>query len=404
MINKIFSGICVFIFLTGCNDGSKNEKTKPPKAIKILQSPATDSCGEPYLVTDKNGLVYLSWIEKKGNAYQLRFSTFHDNGWTKAVSIAEGVNWFVNWADYPVIASNGNNHLMAMFLEKSDSGAYTYDVRYVISADLGKTWTKPKLLNEDGKKAEHGFLSVVPYDEKYFVSWLDGRNTAEISSSGHEGHHGQMSLRAALIDKYGQKEKEWELDNRVCDCCQTSISMGKEGPIIIYRDRSDAEIRDMSLVRMVNGEWSKLALIYADNWKIEGCPVNGPRAEAIDNNLGVAWFTVENGIGVVKFAFSNNGGQSFKAPVKVSESKALGRVDMVLLDSATAMVSWMEGSTIKLAKVHDDGTRDATIIVAQSSEARSSGFPQIAKSGSELFIAWTDNKTKSIKIASIGLN
>ena len=77
---------------------------------------------------------------------------------------------------------------------------------------------------------------------------------------------------------------------------------------------------------------------------------------------------------------------------------------MVLLDSATAMVSWMEGSTIKLAKVHDDGTKEAAIIVAQSSEARSSGFPQMTKSGSELFIAWTDNKLKSIKVVSIGLN
>ena len=404
MINKIFLGICVFVFLIGCDESSRNEKTKTPQAVKILQSPATDSCGEPYLVTGKNGLVYLSWIEKKGNTYQLRFSTFKNNEWTQSVSIAEGVNWFVNWADYPVIASNGDNHLLAHFLEKSDSGAYTYDVKYVISTDQGKTWTKPMLLNEDGKKAEHGFVSVVPYEGKYFVSWLDGRNTANGTSAGHEGHHGQMSLRAAMIDKDGKKENEWELDNRVCDCCQTNISMGKEGPIVIYRDRSDDEIRDMSLVRMVNGEWSKPAILYADNWKIEGCPVNGPRAESIGDNLGVAWFTVENDSGVVKFAFSNNGGQSFRQPVKVSESKALGRVDMVLLDSATAMVSWMEGSTIKLAKVHDDGTRDAAIIVAQSSEARSSGFPQMTKSGSELFIAWTDNKSKSIKVVSIGDN
>jgi hypothetical protein len=401
MINKFFSGLCIFVVLNGCADGSNHEKAKTLKAVRLLQSPATDSCGEPYLVTGKNGLLYLSWIQKEGNTYQLRFSTFKDEEWTQPVSIAEGVNWFVNWADYPVIASNGDNHLLAHFLEKSDSGAYTYDIKYLISADRGKTWTKPRLLNEDGKKAEHGFVSVIPYEDKYFVSWLDGRNTADASSSGHEGHHGQMSLRAALIDKDGKKEKEWELDNRVCDCCQTSICMCKDGPVVIYRDRSEEEIRDMSLVRMVGGEWSKPSAISADNWKIEGCPVNGPRAEAIGNNLGVAWFTVENDTGVVKFAFSNDGGQSFGAPVKINESKALGRVDMVLLDSATAMVSWMEGSTIKLAKVHADGTREAAILVAQSSEARSGGFPQMAKRGSELFMAWTDNKSKSIKLVSI---
>ena len=42
----------------------------------------------------------------------------------------------------------------------------------------------------------------------------------------------------------GKKEKECELDNRGCDCCQTSITMGKEGPVVIYRDRSEEEIRE----------------------------------------------------------------------------------------------------------------------------------------------------------------
>jgi hypothetical protein len=403
MVKFVFA-TCIVVFLCSCHERDKPEETSGQQAISILQSPAADSCGEPYLFTDKNGLVYLSWIEKNDQSYRLKFSTFKDNKWSDATTIASGNNWFVNWADYPVIAGTGDNHLIAHYLEKSDSGAYTYDVKYLVSADLGKSWSGPRLLNEDGKKAEHGFLSVVPYGNKYFVSWLDGRNTGDGSASGHEEHHGQMTLRSALIRQDGAKEKEWELDDRVCDCCQTSITMGAQGPVVVYRDRSDAEIRDMGLVRMVNGEWSKPGIVYADNWKIEGCPVNGPGSAAIRNNMGVAWFTVKNDTGEVKFAFSHNGGESFNSPIRVNESNALGRVDMVLLDSLTAMVSWMEGATIKLVKVHNDGTRDAVITVAQSSAARSGGFPQMTKSGSGLMMAWTDNKTKSIRIASISID
>ena len=41
----------------------------------------------------------------------------------------------------------------------------------------------------------------------------------------HEGHHGAMSLRAAIIDGKGNKISEWELDNKTCDCCQTSAAI-----------------------------------------------------------------------------------------------------------------------------------------------------------------------------------
>ncbi|MHA4842564.1 sialidase family protein [Flavitalea antarctica] len=404
MINKILLVIGVAVLCYGCADNSRTDDAKVRPAVAMLQSPATDSSGEPFLFTDKNGLVYLSWIEKKDKSYHFRFSTFANKKWSVPVTIASGNNWFVNWADYPVIAATGTNHLLALYLEKSDSGAYTYDVKYLTSDDLGKTWSKPRLLNQDGKKAEHGFLSVVPYGERYFVSWLDGRNTVDNSGTGHEGHHGQMTLRAALLGSDGTKEKEWEIDDRVCDCCQTSITMGKQGPVVIYRDRSASEVRDMGSARLVNGEWTAPAIIYADNYKIEGCPVNGPRADAIGNSLAAAWFTVKSDSGEVKVAFSDNGGESFEEPVRVNESSATGRVDLLMIDSATAVVSWLEGAKIQAAKVHRGGGKDAPLTIAQSSQARASGFPQMTKSGSAIFFAWTDTKTKSIKAAKVDIN
>ena len=74
-----------------------------------------------------------------------------------------------------------------------------------------------------------------------------------------------------------------------------------------------------------------------------------------------------------------------------------------MLDEKRAMVSWMEGSVIKATKVYSDGKKESSTVIASSAESRSSGFPQMTKSGNNLIFAWTDEKEKAIKVASLSL-
>ena len=401
-MKKLITAFVLLVTLVSCTNNNNEKNTNKDLNVRMLSSPAGDSCAEPYLFTDKNGIVYLSWIEKKGKESRLKFSTLSKEQWTPPVTIAAGNNWFVNWADYPVIAADGNNNMLAHYLEKSDTAKFTYDIKLVASADAGKTWSNSKIVHDDGKKAEHGFVSILPFEDQFFISWLDGRKTAmEGDEDHHEGHHGEMTLRAAMLNKNGMKTNEWELDGRICDCCQTSIAITENGPVVIYRDRSEGEIRDMSIVRFINGEWTKPKTVFPDQWKIAGCPVNGPRADAIKNNLVIAWFSMPENKAQVKIIFSDDGGATFKVPIQVDEGKPIGRVDVVMLNEKTAMVSWMEGSTIKALKVNSDGTKGEPVIIATSSDSRSSGFPQMTKAGNSLIFAWTDSKSKEIKLASI---
>ncbi len=405
MINKLFLTVILFTILFSCKN---NEQTNSPKIkaeqVRQLASPADTASAEPYLFTDKNGLVYLSWIEREGKESLLKFSTLHDSSWSTPIIIASGSNWFVNWADYPLLAADGNNNLIAHYLEKSGKGTYAYDIKWVASADQGKTWSTPKILHDDGKQAEHGFVSMITTGDDFFVSWLDGRNAAMEESGGHdahEGHGGVMTIRAATINKQGEKKEEWELDNRVCDCCQTSAVLTDNGPVVIYRDRDENEIRDMSIVRLVNGKWTAPKTIFADNWKIAGCPVNGPRASAIGNILAVAWFSAPEKNSRVNLVFSENGGETFNEPIRIDEGNGIGRVDVEMLDEKSAMVSWMENGNIKAQKVYKDGKKESSIIIATSSEERSGGFPQMTLTGNKLIFAWTDDKEKRIKTASL---
>ena len=407
MINKLVLTVIFFAFLFSCKN---NEQINSPEVkaeqVKQLNSPADTASAEPYLFTDKNGLVYLSWIERIGKESFLKFSTLHDSSWSAPIVIASGSNWFVNWADYPLLAADGNNNLIAHYLEKSGKGTYAYDVKWVASADQGMTWSTPTILHDDGKQAEHGFVSMITKGDDFFVSWLDGRNAAMEESGGHdahEGHGGEMTIRAATINKQGQKNEEWELDNRVCDCCQTSAVLTNNGPVVIYRDRDENEIRDMSIVRMVDGKWTAPKTIFEDNWKIAGCPVNGPRASAKGNTLAVAWFSAPEKNSKVNLVFSENGGESFSEPIRIDEGKGIGRVDVEMIDENSAMVSWMENGHIKAQQVYKDGKKEPSVIIATSSEERSGGFPQMTLSGKKLIFAWTDDKEKRVKTAIVGL-
>ncbi len=403
-MNKLITAFTLLTTIASCTNNNTESNFTGDSTVAVLTSPVTDSSAEPYLFTNKKGVVYLSWVQKKGKESSLQFSTLVNEQWSQPVVVSSGKNWFVNWADYPVISSDSSGNMLAHFLEKSDTAKFTYDIKLVASSDAGKTWSSSKILHDDGKKAEHGFVSITPYNDQFFVSWLDGRKTAMEGDEGHhEGHHGEMTLRGAILDKTGIKTKEWELDGRICDCCQTSIAITSNGPVVVYRDRSTEEIRDMSIVRFVNGKWTEPKTIFPDQWKIAGCPVNGPRADAIGNNLAIAWFSMAGSKAQVKVVFSNDGGATFKEPIQVDEGKPIGRVDIVMLNEKSAMISWMEGSTIKALKINADGSKGKPVTIAESSDSRASGFPQMTKAGNQLIFAWTDNKEKTIKMATVNL-
>lgn len=395
-----FIVILTVLFTTGCNQNNTEETENKPE-VKPLKISTENPSGEPFLFTAPDNEVYLSWIEQKEDSSFLKFSTLTDQKWTSPKIIASGTNWFVNWADYPTISADGSGNVVAHYLPKSGEGTYAYDVQLVHSSDDGSSWRAPYILHEDGRQAEHGFVTILPYNGNFFVTWLDGRNTemSDHESDEHMSSGGAMTLRAAIIDTEGNKLNEWELDDRVCDCCQTTAVITDHGPVVIYRDRSDKEVRDMSIVRLMDSTWTQPQPIYNDNWKIAGCPVNGPRADAIGNTMAVAWFSAPEGNAQVKVIFSEDGGASFKEPIRIDSAKTAGRVDVVMLDEETAVVSFMEGAFIQAVKVHKDGTKEQPVLVSTSSEARASGFPQMTKNGNQLIFAWTDNKEKTIKTA-----
>lgn len=379
---------------------------KPVELVKELIAPSADEKSQlPYLFSNKDHTI-LSWVTQDNDKEStLYYSELIGGEWNEAKEIVHGNDWFVNWADFPAIAEN-NGNLLAHHLKKSSNETFSYDVKLNTKGISDKQWTTSRALHSDATKTEHGFVSMVPYKtDSFFVTWLDGRNTG---GGGHGGgHHGAMSIRAAEVTPDGTILNEMELDHKTCDCCQTTAAITSNGPVVIYRDRSDKEVRDISIVRMVDGSWTEPKTVFHDNWEIKGCPVNGPSAASFENNLVISWFTAVSGEPKVNLVFSDNGGEHFDDPIVISDKSPIGRVDIAMIDGENCIVSWLEStgemSELKVVKIHRSGKKSDELNIAELTSSRKSGFPQMELVREKLIFAWThvEGENSFIKTAEV---
>ena len=397
---RLYLVSCFVLFLSiSCKESAPVEKSfqlekitqSTPHTSVALDSIILPVMGKSHLPRLKasGGKLHMTWVEQEDKQAILKYASYDSSKWSVPRTITSGDNWFVNWADFPALGVNGD-FVLTNILEKSAAGTYDYNIKLQLTK--GDQIIKDDfLLNTDGIDAEHGFVSIQAYDGGFYASWLDGRNTKNEDKTKN-----QMTLRSAYIDLAGNITQNTEIDNRVCDCCNTAIAITNNGPITVYRDRTEAkpEVRDMAIVRWVDGSWTKPMAIGNDNWELNGCPVNGPAIAAQEEKVVVSWFTAQGDKPRVLTAFSNDNGASFGTSVRLDSGNAIGRVDADFMSDGSALISWLEPKgnnvVLQVARVYVDGTRDAPITITDTTAERQSGFPQLEVIGDEVYVAWTD--------------
>jgi len=379
--------------LTACREAGPADPWLGP--VTPLASPSGAGSRYPHLARLDQGPVVLSWLQAlPQGGFALQHSAWRDGGWGSIGTVASGADWFVNWADFPSVVPISATTWAAHWLQQKPGSVYSYDVRIAVSNDAGLNWSAPMSPHDDGTPTEHGFVTLYPVGGTTHAVWLDGRHTA----GGHDhagGAAGAMTLRSAGIDIDGRRVgADGEIDDRVCDCCQTDVALTSEGPVVVYRDRSANEVRDIALLRHDGNHWSDPVKVHADAWKIDACPVNGPAVDARGMEVVVAWFTAP-GVPRVRLAFSRDAGRTFSPPIDVAAGDVDGRVDVVLLEDGRAVVSWMQqssgGAEIRAQPFSRGGVAGPAILVADASVHRASGFPQMVRTDDGLLFAWTDS-------------
>jgi hypothetical protein len=374
-------------------------------AVTPIASPAGANSGEPQFTIQGNRVI-LSWIEGDEEHGTLRFAERTATGWTPAQNIHSSDQINVNASDVPSVRLLANGTLVAQWTDKNGPNPEASTVRLSWSTNQGRTWSAPVSPHHDGTETEHGFASLfqMPGGKAGLgLVWLDGRSTDPDAETG------DMALRAAVYDASGKQLKETLLDSRVCDCCSTSSAPTSDGVIVAYRDRSPKEIRDIYVTSFNGTGWSKPVLVHADNWEIDGCPINGPAISARGREVAVAWFTAKDDKGQAFVAFSHDAGRTFGQAVRVDDGRSLGHVGVYLLPDNSAAVSWIEiaNSTaeFRARTVTAAGVRSPAVNVVAKGDPDTRS-PRIAGNDKELLFAWTDtdqNDVQHVRVARAAL-
>jgi hypothetical protein len=366
--------------------------------LSEVTSPTGSGASTPNFHSTADGRVVMSWIEKSSDSTHRLLVSLRgtDGAWSTPRTIVDRNDLFVNWADFPSVVMLFDGRLLAHWLQRNGTGRYSYEVRLSESRDEGATWSESTTPHAAGIPAEHGFVSILPTDDAnariFFLDGGAGLASAPPAPAGHEEHVGppmHLSTNAWTGMTLASKVV---LDTRVCDCCQTASAMTSQGPVMIYRDRSEAEIRDISIIREVNGAWTEPARVHADDWTVNYCPVNGPAIVADGDFVAVAWFTGARDTARVQVAFSTDAGATFGTPTRVDEGTPSGRVGIQRLGN-DVLVSWLENvstdtALVKVRRVKRDGAAGDAITVSSTSAARRSGFPRITPVGEGALLAW----------------
>lgn len=378
----------------GCGGG-----TAAPDRVLPLPSPAAPGASAPHLAVAPDGGVVMSWLEPAGDGHALRFAALEGEAWSTPRTVAQGGNWFVNWADFPSVTPVTARDWAAHWLVKRPGGTYSYDLALAVSRDAGASWGAPLTPHDDGTRTEHGFATLFPWGDGFGAVWLDGRYTRQDdgagSTSARAGTIPGMTVRWARLGFDGAIRESGEIDDLACDCCATDVALAADGPVATWRDRTPVEIRDIAVSRWAEGRWQPPVIVGDDQWRMPGCPVNGSTIAARGERVAVAWYAAPNRRARVQLAWSEDGGRSFGAPVLVADGEVSGRVDVVLLDDGSAIVSWLArrpegGGQLLMRRVPPRGAPGAVQVIAQGDVSRSGGFPQLVATDGRLVYAWTE--------------
>ena len=392
---KIVTFLFIPLLLIACQ-----QDLQQPVFQYTLNNPGEVGSRFPYLYKDNQNTLYMSWITNiEEEIYALQYSTFNDGRWTVPQTVSVATDFFVNWADFPSVVGINGEASAVHWLRKVEGGTYAYHVQIGFADEETGRWEQIITPHMDDTPTEHGFVSMQPIDStRVLAIWLDGRNTDGRAHHEYEDMTKSMMLRSAVISSSGEISEKRVIDETVCDCCQTDLAEINGDFLAVYRGRTSDEVRDIMISRFssADGNWSDPVPVHEDDWKIQACPVNGPRIAVSGDHVAVIWYTGEEMNSGVKLAQSFDGGNNFEEPILIANEGALGRTDLLITDEGSLFVSWMhqEGDTgyVMLQEINEDGTAVEPITVGTTASSRTSGFPRIAQSDDHIFVAWTQTE------------
>jgi hypothetical protein len=380
----------------------------PMITVREITSPAAGPALAPAMTLGPDRAVWLSWVQRGGDAATATESEAHGHHapsgvaapsnsirvarlnpdvatWTKPHDVVANPSVSANPADYPQVVVDGGGAAHALWTD-GHGGAF-----WSTSRDGGQAWSSPQPWTKRSTEVEK-FTWVRLADGRVLVAWLDARD--------HRNGGGRQSLYARMLD--ADEESELRVDGSVCDCCQTSLTALLDGgALLAYRGRTEEDVRDINVARFHHGSWTEPHRFSADEWRITGCPVNGPRIASDGSRAAAAWFTGADNEPRVLASYSPDAAARWLMPLRIDRGHPAGHVTVVLLRDGAFAVVWLENDgSLWLRRVTPEFALSDPVNLALAGSAQLRGFPQAVllrdyageRTHATLLVAYTANQ------------
>lgn len=388
---RIHFFIAAVIVLAACNAVDRRGTADSPA---VCISDTSRHAGSAYLTTDEKNNPLINWCETDGAGNKFLYLSFFDTASGKflpAISVPVVQHILFHEEGMPKMAVKGDGSLVAVYETSlpTNENDWAGSVDYMQSFDRGKTWTTPRAVHSDtAAGGSHSFAAITRLDNgEIGACWLGqsydprkgGRPVMFASTTGNSG--------------FG---KETLVDAVACECCRLAIAATGGGRVgIVYRDIINDSIRDISICTSSdNGQLFGTPVSFSqDQWKIAGCPHNGPDLVTTANATYAVWFTGGASKGVYYSELNNR-----QATVSRRLVAAEGRnIQLSLLPNGARVIAYSETiregdslyKSIRLQKIRDGKTftKEVTLPAAHAS------YPVIkAFSNDRIVVAWTENQ------------
>ena len=283
----------------------------------------------------------------------------------------------------------------------SAEGTQPATLFFSASTDNGRSFSTPKPLSDKASEANsfQGRLVLNPSGQTY-VFWLDERDRTDWRQPGNAVYYTTIDGQNSL-DFINRK-----LSDTVCECCRIAAAFDNEGqPVLFARFIYPGSIRDHGLSRTrMNDKKSLSWRVTFDDWKIKGCPENGPAISiGDDDHYHIAWFTRGSARQGLFYAYSSDQGQSFSAPLPFGTPKKLPSHPDVLARGKHVVLTWTEYDGTKtqlLVMQSTDGGQTWSQARSVAESAGGTDLPFLLSNTRGVFVSW-NSKNEGYRLISL---
>ena len=273
----------------------------------------------PALQFDQAGSLHVAWFEKRGEARGLYTVTVGEGGQGMATPVQVNQKGAEPDAMHqsPGLAAGPQGDLYVTWATPKTGAPFAADLRLARSADRGKTFESPIVVNDDGAPINHAFEHVTAAGTgDVYLAWLDNRSK-EKSGAG--------AMFACSRDNGKTVENNLTIDGMACPCCRPMAAVAPDGSLwVAWRKTFDGNVRDIVVARSTDRgrTFSTPMLVRRDGWSFAACPHRGPSI-GFDRQgrLYVGWYTEGTDEQPrILVATSDDQGKTFSTPLSLHSS------------------------------------------------------------------------------------